>query len=73
MYETDEHPRATSGPASTSSRSLSSLAARDANSNDLEDLFDFDNSPSVNATVGTAPQPMQPPAFMPGDPGCPFS
>jgi len=52
---------------------LPSLAARDANSNDLEDLFDFDTSPSVNATVGTAPQPMEPPAFMPGDPGCPFS
>jgi len=52
---------------------LPSLTARDANSNDLEDLFDFDNAPSLNATVGTAPLPMQPPAFMPGDPGCPFS
>ena len=52
---------------------LPSLTARDANSNDLEDLFDFDNAPSLNATVGTAPLPMEPPAFMPGDPGCPFS
>ena len=52
---------------------LPSLTARDANSNDLEDLFDFDNSPSLNATVGIAPLPGEPPAVMPGDPGCPFS
>jgi phospholipase C len=53
--------------------SLAPLTARDANSNDLEDLFDFDNSPSVSATLSTAPLPQQPPAQMPGDPGCPFS
>jgi phospholipase C len=47
--------------------SLPSLTARDANANDLEDMFDFDNSPSLNATVGTAPLPVEP-----GDPGCPF-
>jgi phospholipase C len=52
--------------------SLPSLTIRDANSNDLEDLFDFDNSPSLNATVALAPLPEQPPAQMPGDPGCPF-
>jgi phospholipase C len=52
--------------------SLPSLTARDANSNDLEDMFDFDNSPSLNAVVTTAPLPAQPPAVMPGDPGCPF-
>ncbi len=53
--------------------SLTSLTARDANANDLEDMFDFDNSPSLNATVTTAPLPQQPPAQNPGDPGCPFS
>jgi hypothetical protein len=52
--------------------SLPSLTIRDANSNDLEDLFDFDNSPSLNAAVSLAPLPEQPPAQMPGDPGCPF-
>ena len=52
--------------------SLPSLTLRDANSNDLEDLFDFDNSPSLNAAVSVAPLPQQPPAQMPGDPGCPF-
>jgi hypothetical protein len=52
--------------------SLAPLTARDANSNDLEDLFDFDNSPSLGATLSTAPLPQQPPAQMPGDPGCPF-
>jgi len=34
------------------------LTRRDAFAHDLEDLFDFDNSPSLGATVGTA----QPPA-----------
>jgi hypothetical protein len=34
------------------------LTRRDAYANDLEDLFDFDNSPSLAAPVGTA----QPPA-----------
>ena len=52
--------------------SLPCLAARDANANDLEDLFDFDSAPSLNASVGTAPLPQQPPAVTPGDPGCPF-
>ena len=53
--------------------SLPSLTARDANSNTLEDMFDFDNSPSLNLTLTTAPLPQQPPAQNPGDPGCPFS
>jgi phospholipase C len=48
--------------------SLPSLTARDANADDLEDMFDFDNSPSANAAIGTAPLPMQP-----GDPNCPFT
>jgi hypothetical protein len=47
--------------------SLQSLTARDANADDLEDMFDFDNSPSANVAIGTAPLPMQP-----GDPNCPF-
>ena len=33
------------------------LTLRDANASTLEDLFDFDNSPSLNATVSTAPPP----------------
>ena len=53
--------------------SLAPLTIRDANSTDLEDMFDFDNSPSANAAVSTAPLPQEPPAQMPGDPGCPFS
>ena len=52
--------------------SLPPLTARDADASDLQDLFDFDNSPSLNAAVGTAPLPMEPPVFNPGDPGCPF-
>jgi phospholipase C len=51
---------------------LPSLAARDANANDLQDMFDFDTSPSLAAATGTAPLPEQPPAHLPGDPGCPF-
>jgi phospholipase C len=48
--------------------SLPSLTARDANSSDLEDMFDFDNAPSASAAIGTAPFPMQP-----GDgTNCPF-
>jgi phospholipase C len=47
--------------------SLSPLTTRDANSDTLEDLFDFDNSPSLASAVGTAPQPQEP-----GDPNCPF-
>jgi phospholipase C len=54
--------------------SLPSLTARDANANDFEDMFDFDNSPSLNAPLNVAaPLPQQPPAFSPGDNGCPFS
>jgi phospholipase C len=48
--------------------SLPSLTARDANANDLEEMFDFDNSPSLNASLATAPLPVQP-----GDPNCPFT
>jgi len=48
--------------------SLPSLTARDANASDLEDMFDFDSSPSASAAIGTAPLPTQP-----GDPNCPFA
>ncbi len=48
--------------------SLTPLAARDANANDLEDLFDFDTSPSASTAVGTAPLPAEP-----GDGNCPFN
>ena len=51
---------------------LPPLTARDANASDLQDLFDFDTAPSLNAVVGSAPLPKEPPAFDPGDPGCPF-
>ena len=47
--------------------SLPSLTARDAHASTLEDMFDFDTSPSLTSPVGTAPLPAQP-----GDPGCPF-
>ena len=47
--------------------SLAPLTARDAASSTLEDMFDFDNSPSLSTAVGTAPLPMEP-----GDNGCPF-
>src|SRR5262249_648232 len=43
--------------------SLPSLTARDANASDLEDMFEFDSSPSAGTAIGTAPLPMQP-----GDP-----
>jgi len=43
------------------------MTARDQNANTLEDLFDFDTSPSLNATVPTAPLPTA------ADPGCPFA
>jgi phospholipase C len=46
--------------------SMPPLAARDANAGTLEDMFDFDNAPSLNTPVGTAPLPAEP-----GDPGCP--
>ena len=53
---------------------LPSMTARDAHANDFEDMFDFDNSPSLNAALNVAaPLPRQPPAFSPGDNGCPFS
>jgi phospholipase C len=42
------------------------LTERDKHAHTLEDLFDFDRSPSLNAPVGFAP-----PAS-PADPGCPF-
>jgi phospholipase C len=54
--------------------SLPSMTARDAHANTLEDMFDFDNSPSLAATLDVAaPLPKQSPAFDPGDEGCPFS
>ena len=54
--------------------SLPSLTLRDASANDFEDMFDFDNSPSLNSQItAEAPLPQQPPAFVPGDNGCPFS
>jgi phospholipase C len=51
---------------------LPSLTARDANADDFENMFDFDNAPSRDATFGVAPPPQEPPAFNPGDQGCPF-
>ena len=42
------------------------LTARDQNANDLEDMFDFDNSPSLNSTVPTAAPPQ------PNEGSCPF-
>jgi len=52
---------------------LSPMTARDANSNTLEDMFDFDTAPSLAATLDVAaPLPRQPPAVTPGDNGCPF-
>ena len=43
------------------------LTARDAVADTLEDMFDFDNSPSADLTIPTAPLPSV------SDPGCPFS
>jgi phospholipase C len=37
--------------------SSSHLTLRDANASTLEDMFDFDNSPSLNAAVSQAPAP----------------
>ncbi len=52
---------------------LSPLTLRDARADTLEDMFDFDNSPSLAAPVTTAPLPKQPPAVPSGfDIGCPF-
>jgi phospholipase C len=42
------------------------LTARDQNASTLEDMFDFDTSPSLNASIPTAPLPTA------SDPGCPF-
>jgi phospholipase C len=42
------------------------LTARDQNADTLEDMFDFDNAPSMNTTFPMAP------AALPNDPGCPF-
>ncbi|HEX9577818.1 MAG TPA: alkaline phosphatase family protein [Myxococcales bacterium] len=42
------------------------LTARDLHASTLEDMFDFDEAPSLNATVPAAPVPL------PNDPGCPF-
>ena len=42
------------------------LTLRDANANPGLDMFDFTNSPSLNATVGTAPAPVVP------EHDCPF-
>jgi phospholipase C len=52
---------------------LAPLTARDANADTFEDMFDFDTAPSLAATLNAAaPLPRQPPAFDPGDNGCPF-
>ena len=42
------------------------LTLRDANANPGLDMFDFTNSPSLNATVPTAPAPVV------GEHDCPF-
>jgi phospholipase C len=43
------------------------LTARDLYAATLEDMFDFDEAPSRNAGVPSAPPPL------PNDPGCPFT
>ena len=42
------------------------LTARDTQANDLEDLFDFDNVPSLHAKI----RPAFPPGASSSDPGC---
>jgi phospholipase C len=42
------------------------LTERDRHASTLEDLFDFEHAPSLNAPVPSAPPPL------PNDPGCPF-
>jgi phospholipase C len=42
------------------------LTARDRHASTLEDLFDFEHAPSLDAPVPGAPAPL------PNDPGCPF-
>jgi phospholipase C len=44
----------------------SHLTLRDQNANRLQDMFDFNHSPSLNAVISTAPAPV------PGEHGCPF-
>jgi phospholipase C len=43
----------------------SSLTLRDQNASRLQDMFDFNHSPSLNAVIGTAPVPV------PGEHNCP--
>jgi phosphoesterase family protein len=45
-------------------RHHAALTLRDASADTLEDLFDFDHSPSLDATIPTAPPPSA------GDEGC---
>jgi len=45
----------------------SHLTNRDLHAATLEDMFDFNRSPSLNATIPTAPAPSS------SDPGCPFA
>ena len=42
------------------------MTARDTVADTLEDMFDFDNSPSLNTTLPAAPLPQV------SDPGCPY-
>jgi phospholipase C len=44
----------------------SHLTLRDQNASRLQDMFDFTNSPSLNAVIGTAPPPVV------GEHNCPF-
>ena len=44
----------------------SHLTLRDQNANRLQDMFDFNGSPSLNAVISTAPAPV------PGEHDCPF-
>ncbi|MHB8380716.1 MAG: phospholipase C [Candidatus Binataceae bacterium] len=53
-------------PTRGDSESHLSLTQRDKNADSLLDMFDFENSPSLNTPVTTAP------AVSPTDPGCPF-
>ena len=44
----------------------SHLTRRDKNANRLQDMFDFNHSPSLNAVLSTAPAPVA------GEHDCPF-
>jgi hypothetical protein len=44
----------------------SHLTLRDQNASRLQDMFDFNHSPSLNAVIGTAPAPVL------GEHNCPF-